>query len=190
MSRDAPVSGRIAIPEIDEGLGQIGYGWASNAQMRIAPDGRVEAPQVIPTNDTGSTMHDEQLAMIQGVAPEVEQLPGTAYRLVGQRMNGRWKHLERVWYHGIAKAVEDHVGLHALGGFACQVLLERLTNSIVLPDVGFQVNALLGRIDSGEHGIVEVAPIIIDLQAILPDVYFTQIRVGETPPLPMSLASR
>ena len=128
--------------------------------------------------------------MIQGVAPQVEQLPGTAYRLVGQRMNGRGKHLERVRHHGIGKAVEDHVDLHALGGFASQVLLERLTNGIVLPDVGFQVNALLGRIDSGEHGIVEVAPIIIDLQAILTDTHFTQVRVGEPSLLPLSLASR
>src|SRR5205807_7692699 len=107
MSRDAPVPSRIAIPEIDEGLGQIGCGWSTNAQMHIAPGGRVEAPQVKPSNETGRTIHDEQLAMIQGVAPEVEQLPGTAYRLVGQRMNGGGKHLERVRHHSIGKAIED-----------------------------------------------------------------------------------
>src|SRR5690348_8604454 len=105
-------------------------------------------------------------------------------------MNGRWKHLERVRHHGIAKAVEDHVDPHALGGFARQVLFERLANGIVLPDVGFQVNALLSRIYSGEHVIVEVAPIIIDLESILTDGHFAQMRVGEPSLLPLSLASR
>src|SRR5437868_2428539 len=112
MPRDALVPGRIPIPEIDEGLGQISCGWASNAQMRIAPGGRVETSNVKSANETGRTIHDKQLAMIQGVAPQVEQLPGTAYRVVGQRMNGRGKHLERVRHHGIAKAVEDYIDLH------------------------------------------------------------------------------
>ena len=73
---------------------------------------------------------------------------------------------------------------------ACYVFLKRLTNSIIFPDIGFQINALLGRIYSSEHGIVEVALIHIELQTILPNVYFAQVWLGGASLLPGSLASR
>src|SRR5437588_5770182 len=99
-------------------------------------------------------------------------------------MNARWEDLEVVRYHCIAKAVEDNVDIHSLGGFAYQVFLELLAHGVAFPDECFQVNALLCSINGCEHRIVEVTPIIIDLQCIVSNTHFVQVWVWETSFLP------
>src|SRR5436309_7785694 len=89
-------------------------------------------------------------------------------------MNARWEDLEVMRYYCIAEAVEDHVDLHTLGGFAYQVFLELLAHGVVFPDESFQVNALLCSVNSSEHCVVEVTAIIIDLQCIVSGAHFVQ----------------
>ena len=94
-------------------------------------------------------------------------------------MNARREDLEVVGYHRIAKAVEDHVDLHSLVGFAYQVFLELLSHGVAFPDECFQVNALLCSVNSSEHCIVEVTAIIIDLQCIVSNACFVQVWMWE-----------
>ena len=83
MPCDADVIRVVAIPEIDEGLGEVGGGWPLDAYMGIAPGGGVEAAQIIATDEADSAIDDEELAVIEGVAAYIEQLPGAADALVG-----------------------------------------------------------------------------------------------------------
>jgi hypothetical protein len=105
-------------------------------------------------------------------------------------MHGLWEDLEGVGHDQIAKAIEDHVDLHPLRGFACQGLLKGLTNLVIFPDIGFEVHTLLGCINRCKHGIVEVTPVIVDAQAIVPHLHFVERRMGKAslPLLPVSLA--
>src|SRR6266700_8416046 len=105
-------------------------------------------------------------------------------------MNARWEDLEVVRYYCIAEAVEDHVDLHTLGGFAYQVFLELLSHGVAFPDECFQENALLGSVNGSEHRIVEVTAIIIDLQYIVSNTHFIQVWMWEAAFWPMLLALR
>ena len=103
-------------------------------------------------------------------------------------MDIRWEDLEVVRYNCITKAVEDHVDIHALVGFASQVFLELLAHGVALPDVCFQVNAFPSSVNGSEHRIVEVAPIIIDMQAVVSNAHFVQGWMWEASFLPVLLA--
>src|SRR5437879_1246499 len=119
--------------------------------MRIAPGRCIRTAQVIASDETGRTVHDEQLAMLQRVATQIKHLPGAAYNPVGEDMH-RWREdLEGVGHDNIAKAIEDHVDLHSLRGFACQGLLEGLTDLVIFPDIGFEVDTLLSCINRCKH---------------------------------------
>ena len=100
--------------------------------------------------------------MVQRVATQVKQVPGAAYNLIGEDVHSRREDLEGVGHDQIAKAIEDHVDLHPLRGFACQSLLEGPTDLVVFPDICFEVHTLLSCINRRKHGIVEITPIIVD----------------------------
>src|SRR5712675_2366499 len=124
MPSDWFLPGDMPIPDVDERSGQIGCSGPNDVQMRIAPGRCIRTAQVIASDETGRTVHDEQLAMLQRVATQVKHLPGAAYNPVGEDMH-RWREdLEGVGHDQIAKAIEDHIDLHPLRGFACQGLLE------------------------------------------------------------------
>ena len=68
------------------------------------------------------------------------------------------------------------------------MVLERLANGVTFPNIGFQVNTLLSSIDRSEHRLVEIAPIIVELEVILSKRDFTQVRVWKISLLPIALA--
>lgn len=147
MPGDWFLPGNMPIPEVDERLGQIGCSRSNDAQMRIMPGRYIRTAQVIASDETGRTVYDEQLEMLQRIATQVKHLPGAAYNPVGQDMH-RWREdLEGVGHDQIAKAIEDYVDFHPLGGFAYQGLLEGLTDLVIFPDIGFEVDTLLSCIE-------------------------------------------
>ena len=173
MPCDPCVSRVMPVPEVDEGLSQLGSRWPSNAQVGIPPGGRVETSDVKSANKAGVSIHDEEFAVIKRVASRVKQVPGTTNCLIFQHMHVCWEDLEVSRHDRISKAIKDHAHLHSLSGCAGEMVLERLANSVAFPNIGFQVNTLLSRIYRSEHRLVEIAPIIVELEAILPKRDFT-----------------
>src|ERR1051326_2780417 len=68
---------------------------------------------------------DQDLAMIQGVSAQVQQVPGTTNATVFQHMDRRMKGgLEGAWDYEIANAVKDDIDGNPLLGFSCKMLLK------------------------------------------------------------------
>ena len=103
-------------------------------------------------------------------------------------MHCRREDLEGVGHDQIAEAIEDHIDLHPLLGFACQGILEGLTDLVLFPYIGFEIHTLLCCINRCKHGIVEITPIIVDAQAIVSHLHFVERRMGKASLLPVSLA--
>src|SRR5215469_1196615 len=148
---------------------------ALNAEVGISPGGGVKVSQVIATNKAGGAIHNQQFAMIEGIVARVKYVPQPAKSLVLQQVHLRRKDLEIVWHHQICKTVIDGVDLDSLSGFARKSLFKLLAYFIPFPDVGFQVDALLRGINGGEHSVVEITPIAINLENVLSDVFFLQV---------------
>ena len=85
-----------AIPEVHERLGQIERLWPANAQVGIAPLGGVESADVVAADEGDLAVHDEQLAVIQGVAARIEDVPGAANRPEREHGDGGRKLLKGV----------------------------------------------------------------------------------------------
>src|SRR5215470_2781844 len=142
----------------------MGCGRALNAEVGISPGGGVKASQVIAADKADGAIHNQQFAMIEGVVARVKYVPQPAKSLVLQHVHLRWEDLEFVWHHEICKTVIDSIDPDSLPGFACEPLFKLLAYFIPFPDIGFQVDALLGGVNGGEHSIVEITPIAINLK--------------------------
>ena len=112
--------------------------------------GKINYAEITKPDPAG---HPEQI-VIKGVAPWIKQVPGATNGLIFQHMYVRWEDLEVMGYHRISKAIEDHVHLHSLSSFAGEMVLELLTNGVAFPNIGFQVNTLLGSIDGRVWGSI------------------------------------
>src|SRR6516164_7327140 len=108
--------------------------------------------------------------MIQGIPTQIQEVPGTTNATVFQDMN-RWMKggLEGGRDHKVAKAVKDHIDGNPLLGFPREMLLKFLANRIRFPDVSFEINTLVGRINCFQHRIVEITSIREQLDGILAD---------------------
>ena len=158
--RDLLVDGTEAIPEPDEGSRQFCCSRAAYRQMRVAPLGGIQRTQVVAPDEAGGAIGDQDLAMIQGVPAQVQQVPGTTNATVFQHMDRRMKGgLEGAWDDEIAKAVKDDIDGNSLLGFSRKMLLKFLSNRIRFPDIGLQINTLVCRIDGLEHRIVEITSV-------------------------------
>src|SRR5436190_20926690 len=126
--------------------------------MCVTPLSRIQRAKVIATNEADSPIDYQQLAMIQGITTRIQQLPGTTHGTVFEHMNSRMKgRLEGAWDNEIAKAVKDDRDLNPLLGFAREMFLKFLANSIIFPDVRLKINTLLCRIDCLEHGVKKLS---------------------------------
>ena len=113
--------------------------------------------------------------MIQGITTRIQQLPGTTHGTVFQHMHSRMKgRLEGAWDNEIAKAVKDDRDLNPLLGFAREMFLKFLANSIIFPDVRLEINTLLCRIDCLEHGIKQLTSVGVQFEDILPNLHFLE----------------
>ncbi len=177
----------MVVPEGAELEGEVGRDRPLQTHVSVAPGRGVQAAQVVAADEGHPTVHHQQLAVIQGVAPGIEQVPGPADGTVIQDLDRRREALEGARDDQIGKAVEDDVHGDALLGLARQVLLERLANGIALPDERLQIDSLLRGVDGGEHGVVELAAVAVDPEVVLADAGRRELRVrkalGLSPPL-------
>src|ERR1700693_308100 len=143
--------------------------------MRVTPLGGIQRTQVVAPDETGGAIGDQDLAMIQGIPTQVQQVPGTTNATVFQDMDSRMKGgLKGGRDHEVAKAIKDDIDGNPLLSFPRKMLLKFLANRIRFPDVGLQINTLVCRINGLEHRIVEITPIGVQLEGIL-----THLHVSE-----------
>src|SRR5579872_7108027 len=147
--------------------------------MRVAPLGGVETPDVVPTDEGYLAVHDQQLAVVERIAAWHEQVARAMDRAIAQRMDAGGKLLELTRHDEIAENVEDHIHRDILLGLARQVLLEFLTDRIIFPDERLEVNTFSGGVNGGEHRIIHVAPIGVDLERVAVESDLRQLIMGK-----------
>jgi hypothetical protein len=66
-----------AIPEPNECSRKFCCSWAADSQMRVTPLCGIQRTQVVAPDEAGGAIGDQELAMIQGIATQVQQVRGT-----------------------------------------------------------------------------------------------------------------
>src|SRR6185312_11240710 len=168
-----------AVPEVYKCLGQVSRLWPNDPQMRVAPLRGVEGTHVVTTDKRSSTIDDQQLAVIQAVAPGIEQMPGTTNRPEREHVHGRREALEGARYDQVAERVVDDVDGDSFFRLRGEQIFEVPSNRIILPEICLEVDALAGVYNRIEHGIVEMLAITEYLQAIVARGHLRQAQVRE-----------
>src|SRR5690242_15332992 len=130
---DALALATEAVPEVYERLRQVFRLWPANAQMGVAPLGRVELADVVAADERYVAIYHQQLAVIQPVAARVEDMPRAADRPERQDVDGWSELLEGARHDQIAERVVDDVDGDPLRRLRRQPLLEQAPDGVVLP---------------------------------------------------------
>ena len=126
--------------------------------------------------------------MVQGVMARVQHVPGPAERPVAEHLDAvREVALELARHDKVREAVEDDADAHALGGLTSEMVLEAPADGIALPDEGVHEHRLAGAVDGGDHVVVEVLAVAIELEGVALDGDLRRLQIGEAalgaPPL-------
>src|SRR5258707_8320038 len=110
--------------------------------MGVAPIRRVAAAQVEAADECDVPVHHQELAVIQRVAPRIEQMPWPSNAAKAQWMHLGGEAVEKPPHHQIAEAVEDYVDRHALRRLDPHALLQPAAQGVALEDERFEIDAL------------------------------------------------
>src|SRR5215204_4740822 len=148
------------VPVVDERVLNVPDDVACEAGMCVAPVRRVQGPDVVATEEGDQIVHDEQFAVITpAVARKAEAAGNDRVRADGDVAR---QEEEGLRYDEIGELVVNHIDLDTPVGRLDQSRLERLTDSVGLPDEGLEEDPGLGLSDGVQHVGVEVLAVGVD----------------------------
>ena len=169
----------VQVPEVGEGPGQVEHPRPGDPHVRVAPLGGVGGADVVAAHEPDPVVHDEDLAVVAAVAPQVEEAQPGVVDGVLQHLEPRAEPLEHRRDHEVREPVVDRVDLDPAAGGPAEGLLELLAGRVGLPDVGLEQDPVLGALDRGQHVVVQVLPERVRRDGALADRDLGRRRRGE-----------
>src|SRR5690348_1047159 len=97
------------MPEINAGALQLASIGTHDAQVWIAPFGRVAFSHIVTSNESGVAVYHENISMVTHIPTQGERLPEPGEQRIAQDIHIGGKAFEMAWHPQVCKAIVHHI---------------------------------------------------------------------------------
>src|SRR5581483_1827649 len=158
----AAIAFAVHIPEINACALQFASIGTLDAQVSIAPLGRILFANIVPSDESNLAVYYQYFAMVAHIPAQRERLPEPGEQRIAQDIQIGGKAFELARHHQIREAIVHHIDRHPAISSVPQLHFKLLPDDIIFPDKGLEENALASLANRLLHRLVEVLAIGID----------------------------